>query len=377
MKTITSVFLTAAVALSFIGCGAPANNAPVNTNTNTNTKPVAAAPTVDALMALEKQAHEAYTKGDSAFFETFLSDKFSMAGDKGKPMTKADSVKYIAGVKCEGAKSDFSEPQMSKIDNDTYVVSSKVTWEGTCNDGPGGKTMKIPSPVRSASLYVRNGDKWQGAWHGETLIVEPKGDAKKDEAKTTDTKADAKKEEAKKEEPKKPETKKEDAKKPAADHTASDAPASAAKPADNKASSKMAGNTAASTTAPAAADANTEALVKLHTAGWEAWRQKDAKWFNDNLAATVALVDPMGGWHSSKDEIIKLWTVDDCKGVTKTTVTDGFVTALSPTVEVLYLKGAADGTCNGQKNAPLYQTAVYSKEGDAWKLAFMYETAAK
>ena len=36
-------------------------------------------------------------------------------------------------------------------------------------------------------------------------------------------------------------------------------------------------------------------------------------------------------------------------------------------------KGEADGSCDGQKNGPLYTTAFYVKEGDAWKLAFMFE----
>ena len=170
MKTITSFLLTAALAFSLVGCGAPpANNA--NTNTNANTaRNAPAAPTADALLALEKQANEAYSKGDSKFFETFLSDKFMMTGMKGKPMGKADMVKMIADVKCDVKSFDISEPQMAKIDNDTYVIVAKTTWDGTCTEG--GKSMKIPSPNRTASVYVRSGEKWLGAWHGETMIPE-------------------------------------------------------------------------------------------------------------------------------------------------------------------------------------------------------------
>jgi hypothetical protein len=36
----------------------------------------------------------------------------------------------------------------------------------------------------------------------------------------------------------------------------------------------------------------------------------------------------------------------------------------------------ANGKCDGQNNGDLYQAAVYVKEGEAWKLAFMFETPA-
>jgi hypothetical protein len=65
-----------------------------------------------------------------------------------------------------------------------------------------------------------------------------------------------------------------------------------------------------------------------------------------------------------------------CEGITKVSVADGFATAISPTMEILTLKGTADGKCDGQPNGPLYQSVVYVKEGDAWKLAFLFESPA-
>ena len=70
MKRITLFILMAAASVFFAACGAPATNN-VNSNANT-TRPTAAAPTADALLALDKQANEAYIKGDSKFFEGFL-----------------------------------------------------------------------------------------------------------------------------------------------------------------------------------------------------------------------------------------------------------------------------------------------------------------
>src|SRR6266852_7257884 len=191
MKKITLFILLAPASTFVAACGAPAANTGAN-NANTNsTKPVAAAPTADALMALDKQANEAYVKGNSKFFEGMLSDKFVILTGGGQRMDKAATVKMIGSEKCDIKSMDLTEPAMSMIDADTYALSYKATWDGTCN-GPDGKPMKVPSPVRSASIWVRSGDKWQAVFHGENLIFDPKAPppppapaAKKEEPKKT------------------------------------------------------------------------------------------------------------------------------------------------------------------------------------------------
>ena len=171
MKKVLFILLAAA-SMFFAACKGPAANTGAN-NPNTNTtEPVAAPPTVDALMALEKEANEAYVKGDSKFFEEMLSDKFVILAN-GQRLDKATTVKLIAGLKCDIKSMDLGEPAMSMIDADTYAVSYKATWEGTCNELD-GKPMKVPSPVRSASIWIRSGDKWRAVFHGENLIVDPK-----------------------------------------------------------------------------------------------------------------------------------------------------------------------------------------------------------
>src|SRR5882762_1190541 len=136
MKKTLRFILLAAASTFFAACGAPAantgaNNANTNANTNTG-KPVAAASTAGALMALDKQANEAYVKGDSKFFEGMLSDKFVILGG-GQRMDKDATVKMIAGVKCDIKSMDLTEPALSMIDADTYALSYKATWDGTCN----------------------------------------------------------------------------------------------------------------------------------------------------------------------------------------------------------------------------------------------------
>jgi ketosteroid isomerase-like protein len=336
MKRTLLTLALLSIAVFIAACGAPAANTGVN-NANTNTtKPVAAAPTADALLAMDKQANEAFIKGDAKYFDGFLSDKF-VSFEMGQRMDRAEMLKMVASNKCDIKAWSLDDPQMAMINADTYVMSYKGTWDGTCT-GPDGKAMKLPSPMRAASVYIRNGEKWQGAFHAENMIIDPKAPP------AAPAKPEAKKEEAKKEGPMK----------------------------DDKAASNS-----AAAPAKATADPNTEALVKLHTSGWEAFKAKDAKKFDEMLTANFSFVDPIGGYHGGKAAVIKQWTETmKCEGITKVGVSDGFASALSSTVEVLTLKGTADGTCDGQKNGPLNQAAIYVKEGDAWKLAFMFESAA-
>jgi hypothetical protein len=336
MKKTLQFILLAAASTFVAACGAPAANTGAN-NANTNTtKPVAAAPTADALMAFDKQANEAYVKGDSKFFEGMLSDKFVILAGGGQRMDKAATVKMIASVKCDIKSMDLTEPAMSMIDRDTYALSYKATWDGTCSD-PDRKPMKVPSPIRSASIWVRSGDKWQAVFHGENLIVDPKNPV----APAAPPKKPAAP--AKKEEPKKD------------DKTA--------------ANSNTAPNTAAS--ARATPDANTDALVKVELALWEAWKEHDARKLDALMARDVSFVNIFGTYLATRADAMKDWTGANCQ-VKSVSVTDGFATALSPTVEMLTRKGTADGTCGGQNvgGTAIWGVSIYVKDGDAWKFAF-------
>lgn len=359
MRRLFAMSALASAAVWMAACGAPATNTPTNTNTNTNSKPTAAAPTVDALLALDKQANEAYFKGDTAFWQGFMSDK-TVAFHNGKPMGKSEIMGMMGKVKCDMKSYSLDEPKMTMVDADNYVLVYKGTYDGSCNDGPEGKMQKAPSPIRAATLYNRNGDKWQAVWHSEVPIYDAnaaKTDDKKAEAKPADEAKPAAGTEAKREEPKAADTEKKD---------------------DKTAASNTAANTnsnSSSTTAAAAPakSANTDALMKGMQTGWEAWKNKDANAFQNMVTASILNIDPAGMVFSGKDEVIKHWTTMNCEGVTKVAATDGFSVAISPTVELLHLTGTADGKCDGHANGALSQYAVYVKEGETWKMAFMLE----
>jgi ketosteroid isomerase-like protein len=249
-------------------------------------------------------------------------------------MGKAAIVAMIKTAKCDIKDMKESEPQLSKVNDDTYAITYKSEGTGTCTEN--GKTIPV-KPMRASTIWVRNGDKWQAVWHGENEIAAA---APADQKAAEPKKEDAKATEAKKEE---------------------------AKPAANTA--------AAPEPAKLTPSANTDALSKAHAAGWEAFRNKDAKAFDSMIASSFSGVGPDGSVFASKADAIKMWTETmKCEGVTKTSFTDGFAQAVSPTVEILFGKGNADGKCDGHPNGDLWQTAVYVKEGDAWKLAFMMES---
>lgn len=334
MNKIIKVSVTAMAALSMWACVDNANsNKPANaTNSNANATASKAAPSAETLLAMDKQANEAYFKGDTAFFDGFLSDKTVMYDGKDR-YDKAAALKMIGSAKCDMKSWNIEDPQVSMIDADTYVLSYKGTYDGTCTEG--GKSMKAPSPIRAATVYVRNGEKWQAAFHGENMIIDPKNPPAPP-AKTEPSKADTSN-------------------------------------ANNSASN--ANSTSAESAPKATADANSDTLTKIHNSGWEAWKAKDAKKFDELLASNFAFLDPAGVWHGNKAETIKFWTEGmKCEGVNNVKFGPGFATPLSPTIEILTGNGTADGTCDGQKNGELSTTAFYVKDGDTWKLAFMMES---
>jgi hypothetical protein len=297
--------LTVAGALVVAACdgNAPANNANA---ANTAEKTPRAAPTKDALVALEKSSYEAWKSKDAKFWGTFLSDKFVGYGSSGK-LDKASATKEYTGANCEIKSYTLSDEQMKPLGNDAALLTYKKTVDGTC----GGE--KVPANSWAASAYVRDGDKWKGAFHAEAPVVDPKAAPA----------IPANKKEAPKE--------------------------GEAKPADR--------------------DAGTDAMLAVERTVWEAWRAHDAEKLDDLTAREISFINIFGTHFATKADALKDWTAAGCD-VKSVSVTDAVGTMLSPTVGILTFKGAADGTCYGQKVGPIWGTSVYLKDGDAWKWTF-------
>ena len=294
-----------AATLVFTACAAnvPANNAKAD---NTPKKTAPAAPTKDALVALEKSAYEAWKSKDAKFWHTFLSEKFVGYGSYGK-LDKRSATKEYTGADCEIKSYVLSDEQMTPLDSSAVLLTHKTTVEGTC----GGQ--KLPANSWAAAIYLREGDTWKGVFHAEAPIVDPK--------------------------------------------------AAAAKPVDGNAAPK------ADKGKSADRDAGIDAMLTVERAVWEAWRAHDAKKLEDLTATHISFINIFGTYFATKADALKSWTGTGCDAKS-VSVTDATRTVLSPTVGILTFKGAADGTCFGQKVGPIWGTSVYVKDGDAWKWSF-------
>lgn len=324
MKTARLLILPALAAALALACDAPpAANTAANTATNASANANAAAPTgtgptADGLLNFDKLWHEAYSNGNHEFFLGVLHDKFVMLAADGTRLDKASALKAISGtVKCELASPPaLTEPLRTMIDADTYAVSYKAEFDGTCTEG--GRTAKRPSPVRAGTVWVRvPGNNWKAVFHGENLIVEPGKAAPRAAAPAK--------------------------------------PAGAASPA---------------------ADPITAALMDAERSVWDAWKDRDRARLDVLLTAgDIGFVNIFGTAFGTKADALADWTGHGCS-VTSVTLADGAAVSLSPTVGILTLKGTAIGTCSGQKIGPVHGTSVYIKEGPAWKWAFGFNAPA-
>lgn len=172
MIRIKHFVLTAAAALALTACE-PATNAPANrantsniSNANANAaKPVAAAPTKEALMTLERSAYEAFKTKNAGFWDGFLSSNFVGFGQNGR-LDRAAAIKEYSGADCDVKSYTISDESMMPLGADAAAITYKVAIDGTC----GGQ--KMPANTWAAGVYVREGDSWKGAFHAETPVTD-------------------------------------------------------------------------------------------------------------------------------------------------------------------------------------------------------------
>jgi ketosteroid isomerase-like protein len=305
MAKVSSFVLSAAAAMVLTVCARNtlANNSNA-ANTSEETAPAGA--TKIELVTLEKSAYEAWKSKDAKFWDTFLSGKFVGWGSLGR-LDKAAATKEYTGADCEIKSYALSDEHMSPLGKDAALLTHRITVDGTC----GGQ--KIAADSWAAGVYVREGDKWKGAFHAEAPVVDPK--------------------------------------------------AALVKPVDQK---DAYGEAKAK---PTGRDARTDAMLAIERAVWAAWREHDAKKIADLTARDISFINIFGMYLATKADALKNWSGTGCD-VKSVGVTDVVGTMLSPRVGILTFKGTADGTCYGQKVGPIWGTSVYVKEGDQWKWNF-------
>lgn len=114
-------------------------------------------------MAMEKQAWEAFSKGDGKFFETFLVDEAIIGTDAGFS-SKAQTVKDINSKPCDLKSFEFSDFKVVMLEKNTALITYKALQDGVCAGQP------VPKNVIASSVYVKRKGKWLAVHHQESAI---------------------------------------------------------------------------------------------------------------------------------------------------------------------------------------------------------------
>ncbi len=130
-------------------------------------------------------------------------------------------------------------------------------------------------------------------------------------------------------------------------------------------------NANANAAEPAAAPPTKDALMTLEKSAYEAWKTKDAKFWDTFLADNF--VGYGQGGKLDKASATKEYTGAECD-VESYALSDETMTPLGSDAAFITYKTTVEGTCGGQKlPANSWAVGVYVREGDAWKGAFHAE----
>jgi hypothetical protein len=114
-----------------------------------------------------------------------------------------------------------------------------------------------------------------------------------------------------------------------------------------------------------------EKIIQLDKDGWEAWKHKNGKWFEQNTTPNFVSVSADGV--SSKTEVITA-TISNCKVNSYELKNIKFVKLSDKSVLLTYIV-LQNGTCNGTKlNSKLQAAANYILQNDKWLEAFYMES---
>ncbi|HUF03010.1 MAG TPA: nuclear transport factor 2 family protein [Aridibacter sp.] len=114
-----------------------------------------------------------------------------------------------------------------------------------------------------------------------------------------------------------------------------------------------------------------EALMTLEKSAYEAWKNKDAKFWDTFLADNFVGYGQSG--KLDKASATKEYTGAECD-VKSYELSDGTMTPLGNDAAFITYKTTVDGTCGGQKiPANSWAVGVYVRDGEEWKGAFHAE----
>ena len=143
--------------------------------------------------------------------------------------------------------------------------------------------------------------------------------------------------------------------------------------ANTTANTANSANTAnANAAKPTAAAPTKESLMTMEKAGWEAWKNRDAKWTEENYSEKAMNISGTG--RSDKAAAIKSYSEQKCE-IKSYSLSDDQMQMVGPDVAVLTFRGTQDYVCDGKKGpSDVHAASIYVREGDKWKAAFYAET---
>lgn len=114
-----------------------------------------------------------------------------------------------------------------------------------------------------------------------------------------------------------------------------------------------------------------EKITTLDKEGWQAWMNKNGKWFELNTTKNFISISADGV--STKEQVIKS-TVSDCE-IKSFTLSKMEFTLLTQESALLTYTVDQDGMCGGVKlNSKIRVAANYIKQNDKWLEAFYMES---
>jgi hypothetical protein len=112
------------------------------------------------IIALEKQAWEAWKKSNGVCFQSYLTDDAVGVRETGI-VDKSQIVKAFSSGGCEVKSFSLDNFKLVMLEKKTVILIYKAMQDVTCN----GKTM--PAAVRASTVFVKRGGKWLAAFHQE------------------------------------------------------------------------------------------------------------------------------------------------------------------------------------------------------------------
>jgi len=113
----------------------------------------------------------------------------------------------------------------------------------------------------------------------------------------------------------------------------------------------------------------TRKLSANETALWNAWKNKDAKPFQNWLASDGVMIGEQGV--GSKAEVVQMMGASPCE-IKSFTLSDWKLSQVNDGAAMLTYKGVADGTCGGQPIPAVWASSLWVNRKGKW-VAFSHQ----